>query len=293
MQGNKAIVMDHSVEAPPVWAVHPLGRRLWRTVQLAAIRCLGDGQVVDANAAPFSLTFKGRAADVIARHIYRFGCHEPVLTRYVLSHIRLRGGDVALDVGANIGWYSLLLDRLAQPGADIFAFEPDPENYGFLLENLRVNAARHVTAIDAAAGDTPGTMTLNRYKRSNGGRHTLVPGGNTSGGTVPVRVTTLSQFWEERGLADRPLRFLKIDVEGYEYFVLKGAQQLLQRCACVSLEFSASGMRSCGLDPGPVIDLIEDAGFEVRRWSGDLLAPVDLRSLRDAEGQFDLLLSRE
>ncbi len=281
------------MEAAPVWAEHPLKHQIWRTVRLAAVRCFGDNRVVEAAAAPFGLTFRGRAADCIARHIYRFGCHEPVLTRYVMSHVRLRNGDVALDVGANIGWYALLLDRLGQRGADVFAFEPDPENYGFLLENLRSNNARYVTAIDAAAGDAPGTLTLNRYKKSNGGRHTLVPGGNTSGGTVAVRVTTLTQFWQERGLGNRPLRFLKIDVEGYEHFVLQGAQELLQRCSCVSLEFSATGIRSAGMDPAQVIDLIVDAGFDVRCWSGDLLASVDLGLLREAEGQFDLLLLRE
>ena len=270
-----------------------MSRRLWRSLRFAAIRLIGPNSVIAASAAPFGLTFKGRAADCIARHIYRFGCHEPVLTRYVMSHVRLRKGDVALDVGANIGWYSLLLDRLSQPGADIFAFEPDPENFGFLQDNLRRNGARYVTALDVAAGDKPGIVTMNRYKKSNAGAHTLIPGGNNEGGTVPVRVTTLEKFWQERALADRPLRFLKVDVEGYEYFVLKGAADLLQRCACVSLEYSAGSLRAAGFDPGQIIDLIVDAGFDIRYWSGDLLATADIGELKEAPGQLDLLLSRD
>lgn len=89
-------------------------------------------------------------AHAVERKLARHGVHEPVLTAWLLENLRLRAGEVALDVGANIGWYSVLLDRLAEPGVSIFCFEPDPENGELLRRNVERNAARRVHAVAAA-----------------------------------------------------------------------------------------------------------------------------------------------
>ena len=163
---------------------HPWARRLLRSVQFGLARLTSrDGYVV-ARSAPFGLTFKGPAADVITRHIYRLGAHEPVITRYLLENVRLGAGDIALDVGANLGWYSVLLNRLSAPGAQIFSFEPDPRTYGLLLTNLAANEATRVrlstsrwvrrqapprcaatrTATTAATASSPGMTSQDRSR---------------------------------------------------------------------------------------------------------------------------------
>jgi len=264
--------------------------RMLRTCQFGIARVTSRDGLVEAHAAPFGLTFTGPAADCITRHIYRIGAHEPHITRYLLDNIRVGANEVALDVGANIGWYSVLLDRLSAPGARVLAFEPDPGSFRLLSTNLQANRTQHVTALNVALGDKPGVALLHRYRDSNNGRHTLLEG-NTSGGTVEVPVDTLKSVWEREQLGARPVALLKIDVEGFECLVLRGAGDLLKRCRCVLLEYSPEGLTLAGLQPAALIDLLIAAGLEARVFAGDDLAPISYAELARADSQKDLLLT--
>lgn len=264
--------------------------RMLRTCQFGIARVTSRDGFVEAHAAPFGLTFTGPAADCITRHIYRIGAHEPHITRYLLDNVRVGPGEVALDVGANIGWYSVLVDRLSAPGARVLAFEPDPESYRLLSTNLRANQAEHVTAFNLALGEKPGVALLHRYRESNNGRHTLLEG-NTSGGTVEVPVDTLRNVWEREQLGAKPVALLKIDVEGFECLVLRGAGELLSRCRCVLLEYSPEGLKLAGLQPQAIIDLLLGAGLSARVFAGDELVPISYAELARAESQKDLLLT--
>jgi FkbM family methyltransferase len=264
--------------------------RMLRTCQFGIARVTSRDGLVEAQAAPFGLTFTGPAADCITRHIYRLGAHEPHITRYLLDNVTVGPQEVALDVGANIGWYSVLLDRLSAPGARVLAFEPDPGSYRLLSANLKANHAEHVTALNVALGDKPGVALLHRYRDSNNGRHTLLEG-NTSGGTVEVAVETLKDVWEREQLGARAVAVLKIDVEGFECLVLRGAGDLLRRCRCVLLEYSPEGLTLAGLQPQAIIDLLLAAGLEARVFAGDDLVPISYAELARADSQKDLLLT--
>ncbi len=270
--------------------LNPWPLTAWRTLRFGLARLTSPDGTVDARARPFDLVFTGPAQDVITRHIYRFGVHEPDITRYLLREVRLRAGDVALDVGANLGWYSLLLDRLAAPGADVFAFEPDPHSYALLTRNLARNDARYVRAFNLALGETSTVTTLHRYKSSNNGRHTLLDG-STSGGTVEVPVMPLTRFWAEQALGERPVRLMKVDVEGFEYFVLKGAGELLRRCAHIVLEYSPEALGIAGLDRGALLALLKGYGLRARRFTAGGLVEVSWEALAQAPSQWDLLLT--
>jgi FkbM family methyltransferase len=261
-----------------------------RTCQFGIARVTSRDGFVEAHAAPFGLTFTGPAADCITRHIYRIGAHEPHITRYLLDNVRVGADEVALDVGANIGWYSVLLDRLSAPGARVLAFEPDPGSYRLLSTNLRANHATHVTALNLALGEKPGVALLHRYRESNNGRHTLLEG-NTSGGTVEVPVDTLRNVWQREQLGARPVALLKIDVEGFECLVLRGAGELLGRCRCVLLEYSPEGLKLAGLQPQAIIELLLAAGLTARVFAGNELVPISYAELARAESQKDLLLT--
>ena len=101
---------------------------------------------LDATIPEYGLRLRVHTNDVIGRHLYKYRRYEPEVTRLLLATVRLEPGDVVFDVGANIGWYSLVLDRQAPPGVDILAFEPDPDNHALLRENLARNGTRGVTA---------------------------------------------------------------------------------------------------------------------------------------------------
>jgi FkbM family methyltransferase len=264
---------------------HPWPRRILRTLQFGLERIRHRGGYVEARAAAFGLKFRGPPADCITRHIYRLGAHEPHISRYVIEHIRLGPSDIAIDVGANLGWYTALLSRLSEPGARIFAFEPDPETYRLLCENLRGNGAAGVTPLNLALGEAPGTAVLHRYKASNNGRHTLSPGSDGGGGACEVRVETLDSFCASRGLGESRIRFLKIDVEGFEYRVLRGGGSLLRRCDCILLEFNR------GENAQQLLQLLADAGFLLRAFIDGAPVPMSAGEILDSPDQLDLLLT--
>jgi FkbM family methyltransferase len=287
MMTEKATIQPET-STPRVLHAWPM--RMLRTLQFSWARLATRDGYVEARAAPFDASFTGPAADVITRHIYRLGAHEPAITRYLIEHVRLRAGDVAFDIGANLGWYSVLLSRLSEPGARIFAFEPDPESYRLLTRNLKVNAAETVAAFNVALGEEAGMAELHRYKACNNGRHTLLSG-NTSGGIVRVPVETLSSFWERHELGARPIRLMKVDVEGFEYFVLRGAGALLRRCACLLLEYNPESLPGAGLKSQLLIDLLAATGLTPHAFVGDYPVPVTFPELLASTSQRDLLLT--
>ena len=282
--------MPESMLPAPTRVEHPWPRRILRTVQFGLARLTSRDGFVTARAAPFGLTFTGPAADVITRHIYRLGSHEPAITRYLLEHVRLGPADIALDVGANLGWYSVLLNRLSVSGARIFAFEPDPPTFALLRTNLAANQAARVSAFNIALGESPGSAQLRRYKDSNNGRHSLIPGDDIAG-SVTVPLDTLAHFWETQGLGAAPIAFMKIDVEGFEYFVLKGAGDLVRRCANTLLEYSPASLALAGLPADALIDLLAAHRLSARAFVNGRLEAVSFADLARAQTQLDLLLS--
>jgi FkbM family methyltransferase len=281
---------DQAFPPPAESSGYSWPRRLLRSVRFGIARLSSLDGYVSAPAAPFAATFVGPARDVITRHIYRFGAHEPVITGYVMEHVRLADGDVALDIGANIGWYSVLLSRLSSPGAHIYAFEPDVETFVLLQRNLQGNGVTNVTAINCALGAEPGVGQLRRYKHSNNGRHSLL-GGTDGRDMLAVRIDTLAAFWQEHELASRPLRFMKVDVEGFEYFVLRGAGELLARCACLILEYSPEGLQCAGLDPSVLTGLLRATGLSLQVFTANGLMPISLDALGQLHSQHDLVLT--
>lgn len=264
---------------------HPWPRRILRTVLFGFERIRNLGGYIEARAAPFDLKLRGPSADCITRHIYRLGAHEPDISRYIIERIHLGPRDIAIDVGANIGWYTVLLSRLSEPGAKIFAFEPDPATYRLLCGNLLANSATGVTALNLALGETSGTAVLHRYKASNNGRHTLSTGSDGGGGACQVNVETLDAFCASRALESTRVRFLKIDVEGFEYYVLRGATNLLQRCDCILLEFNR------GETGNKVLQLLSDAGLTMCAFIDGSPVPMSMTNILQSPVQLDLLLT--
>lgn len=263
---------------------HPWPVRMLRTVQFGLARLRSRDGYVEASAAPFDLRFVGPSADCITRHIYRQGAHEPGISRYVVDHVRLQPGEIAIDVGANIGWYSVLLARLAAPGARILAFEPDPATYQLLQTNIAANGATQVTALNLALGEAPGTAMLHRYKASNNGRHSLSPSSPDAYGTCEVPVQTMDSVCQAQGLAGHRVRLLKVDVEGFEYFVLCGATEVLRRCDSILLEFNR------GEHTEALVRLLAGAGFSASAFMDGQLIPMDFEAIAQSPTQLDLLL---
>jgi FkbM family methyltransferase len=260
---------------------------LWRSLAYLVERFLLGRRILTARLPEFGLNMRVPARDAVGRHLYKYRVHEPLLSRFVVGQLELRPDDVVLDVGANIGWYSLLIGRRAPPGVQMFAFEPAPANYDLLVENLRRNGISAVTPVQAAVGQQPGRATLHLYGESNRGRNSLLH--VHEGPTVDVAVVRLDDFCREHAITERPIAFLKLDVEGYEYFALQGATETLRRCRAVLVEYSPTYLTAAGVEPSALLDLLATAGFQPHFVGESGLRPADLGALRTSTEQIDLL----
>jgi FkbM family methyltransferase len=245
--------------------------RVCRSASYLVQRHLLRRRHLTGRADEFKLTLRFKTADVMGRHIYKYGVYEEEITRFLLDQLTLDPGDVVLDVGANIGWYSLLLAR-HRPGILVHGFEPDPDTFALLSGNVRDNGLDGVRVWPCALSDSPGAKTLYRYPDKNTGRNSLLP--INSAGSVEIVSRRLDEFVEHEGLDAGRIRFAKIDVEGYEAVVLRGMGILLSRLPLVLAEYSPRYMRRGGQDPAEVPALFHGAGFTAWKLAEGGLVPV-------------------
>lgn len=236
------------------------------------------------------LMFKVKTQDVVGRHIFKYHAHEPKLSAWLVENIDPFEGDVYLDIGANIGWYSLLFSKLAKPESSIFAFEPDPLNSGLLRQNIEINDIQSIDVIEAAVSESTGKARLYRYNNSNLGRHSMLE--NSGQNSLEVNTVGLDEFWHDRNLAQRCIRVLKIDVEGYEYFALKSGKDVLKRCNTVLCEYSPDIMRNHGIIPEALLKLFFDAGLHPWKLFEGSLLPYKQSDLLVASGVLDIIWTR-
>jgi FkbM family methyltransferase len=174
-----------------------------------------------------------------------------------------------VDAGANIGLYSLLAARCVGDDGQIWSFEPSQTTYKFLLDNLALNGMRTVETHRLALSDVKGELTL-RAERGFGDlyRHLDYTGSASEGDMVEsVAVVTLDDFASSQEIDQ--IDFLKIDVEGGELCLLKGAQRLLSRSPDVVVMFESEEdwCQRSGCTAEDTFDLLKSLGFGLYSWS--------------------------
>lgn len=130
----------------------------------------------------------------------------------------VRPGDIVFDVGAHVGYYTLLAVRLVGPAGQVIAFEPEPRNAHFLEEHLRANRCTRATVYQCAVGDHQGNV---RFKYGTG----TGTGRVSVDGSLTVPMVSLDGFLEQRPVG---CHVVKIDVEGGELAVLRGGERLFR-----------------------------------------------------------------
>jgi len=164
-------------------------------------------------------------------------------------------GDTFFDVGANIGTVTI---AIAMTGAECLAFEPAPANAARLAENAELNRLGNVTVIEAAMWSDGGTVALRVDGAEGAGRSRVVDAGDAKAIEVPA--TTLDRF--AGGGAAAP-DLLKIDVEGAELEVLRGAERTLEagRVREVFVETHPLQLSELGASEADVATLLGDVGY--------------------------------
>lgn len=162
--------------------------------------------------------------DFIQRMILHFGVWEPEVSR-VIEHT-LRPGDVFVDVGANIGYDTLLASRCVGSGGRVVAIEASPGTYALLMRNLGLNDSANVRAVNVAVSDRRATLDLYEMSKHNIGAATTLParGGRRS---ASVEALPLGEILSDEEIGR--LRLIKLDIEGAEPPVLQNLLDGLAR----------------------------------------------------------------
>ncbi|MEA2686956.1 MAG: hypothetical protein QOE93_2151, partial [Actinomycetota bacterium] len=166
-----------------------------------------------------TFTVSGGETDDYYRHIPDGADITDSVMAAIKPHVR--PDSVCLDVGANIGLYSLGLSTLA-PQGQVYAFEPSPSAHGHLLSNLEVNRAGNVVVSNLAVSDTTGTVRFHDFSFFSAGSFSsdegsLLSAESYGSDSFEAATTTLDEFVADRKL-DR-VDFIKVDVEGAELSV--------------------------------------------------------------------------
>ncbi len=205
-----------------------------------------------------------------AYHAFR-GVLEPGVTKHFRRIVQ--PGMIVVDVGANIGMYTLVAARILGGQGKVYSFEPTPRTYKLLKDNVQVNGfleAGTVNLREAAVTDRCGTAQLAIYA-ADCGHNTLFSDGQ-SDGQVEVSTVALDEILALEARID----IVKIDAEGAEPFILRGMRRIIERSPGIRilLEFAPIHLQRAGVDPGGFLDELNSLGFAVHRiddQTGELL----------------------
>ncbi len=199
-----------------------------------------------------------RDSDAAVGRAVKSGSYEPHVTKVFQD--RLKPGMHVLDIGANIGFFTMLSAALVGSSGSVMAIEPNPENAKLVELSRRANGFENVTIVQAGAGRELGLLVLNTAY-SNGTTSTLSDDAAELADATTVPCLRIDDIVP----ADKQIGFIKIDIEGAEYNALLGASGLIRRCHPVIVsEFSPGLMKGIsGIDAREYVKFILDFGYRV------------------------------
>lgn len=196
--------------------------------------------------------------DIDGRIVYYFGDRDPKVS-WVCRQV-LRPGDTALDIGANYAAVAMVLGKLVGPEGVVHAFEPQKMLSEFVHVSALLNDYRHVRVHNIALSDTDGQFNLYITPGSRGEASLEPEDENTKYIVESVQVRNTSDVLEEQGVG--PIRLIKIDVEGHEATVLRGADRFFAKHMPDVIVFESKQWDTLFWDR-ELIQLLDGYGFEL------------------------------
>lgn len=195
-------------------------------------------------------------------------CGKERLTTQMFKQV-VKDGYTVVDIGANIGYFTLLAGRLVGKKGKVYAFEPEPQNYSVLCQNIALNRYDNVVPLQKAVSNIFGMVRL-YLSKTDVGAHTLRrqhahPQFDTSqlGESTEVESVTLDGFLEDKR---QPIDVIKMDMEGAEMAALLGMDRVIRENQNLKMfiEFYPSAIREMGYSPEEFIhSLLEKYGFSI------------------------------
>lgn len=197
------------------------------------------------------------------------GCYEG--TESQLIREKIKEGMTVIDVGANIGYFSVIASSIVGDNGRVISFEPDKENFEFLEKTIELNNFKNVTPCNVALSDKNGEIEL-FISEDNKGDHRIYAT-TEKRASIKVKTFTMDDYLDSLDI--KKVDFIKIDVQGVEWLVLMGMHKTISNNPKISilLEFWPHGIIESGGHPVSFLNMLKIAGlniFGVNQQSGDL-----------------------
>ena len=195
----------------------------------------------------------------LALSISHYGTYEELEAKIMEEKIEM--GNIVVDVGANIGLHTLNMARIVGNTGQVFAFEPDPSNFEILKKNVKINNYKNIILEQKAVGDKHGRTTL--YQSDHPGKHRIFPQTEQAKSQVQVELTNLDNYFDS-DMIDK-INFIKIDVEGLEFSVLKGMKNILKNSKKIKIlfEFMPENTMEVGFTPIELLNYLTSNNFKL------------------------------
>lgn len=211
--------------------------------------------------------------------------YEPGVTR--LFEKLIEPGMVIVDVGAHIGYYSLIAAKKTSPMGKVYSFEPAPSNYNILVKNIALNEYQNILPVQKAISDISGIASFFLHRDTVA--HSLHPTTLGRGKkTIKVETASLDDFFEHESWPH--VHLIKMDIEGAEKAALTGMAKLIEKNPKMSLllEFVPQIQKNVGINPHDLINTIRTFGFTIQRITDEGLKPFDDKACDDLTLHSDL-----
>jgi len=171
---------------------------------------------------------------------------------------RVHTGMQVLDIGANIGFYTILLSKLVGENGKVYAFEPDETNFKHLKANTQ--HLKNVVINQLAVGEKTETLKLYYSDELNVDHQTFDSGENRP--FVEINATSIDNYFEKK----IPIDFVKLDIQGYDYYAVKGMVQTIEKSPKITIfgEFWPYALRKAGVNYQQYLDLLQQTNFKVK-----------------------------
>ncbi len=191
------------------------------------------------------------------------GVYDPEKTD-TLSRL-LKPGDVAFDIGANFGWYTILFSKIVSLDGCVVAFEPVPSTFETLSRNIRLNRCRNTRLLNVALGDSKGMTLVHTFSGLHDGHASLSNLSRSDAQSQQIRMQTMDDVVDS---IKRNPDLIKMDVEGAERIVLLGAKNTIARSKpiiLIEINPQKTKMFHEGYDCREILSFIREFGYSFFR----------------------------
>lgn len=178
----------------------------------------------------------------------------------------VKRGMVVVDVGAHIGYYSLIAANLLGPEGKVYSFEPYPPSYKLLIKNIHANKYRNVIPLQKALSNKEGKAILFLDQKVSGNNSLSMYNVTGLANSIEVEVTTLDTYFEEV-VRNFEVDFVKIDTQGAEGLVIQGMTKIIEKNDNLKMmiEFWPFGLANMSSDPPELLNELDQYGFKLQR----------------------------